>query len=927
MSFTPVVPRTEIGQINFGVLSANEIFQMSVCEITNSSLSGTGSVYDIRMGFSSDNDKKQCVTCNLDYAGCPGHYGHISLPEPIIHPNLKMFKRVALFLKCFCFRCKKLLISADQLEISGIGKSKRNVRFMKIVERLKKDTICPDINCGIIQPKIVVDFKERTFKVIHKSDLKTIDIPLSIRDVYRAMDSISDEDVWLLGFNPELMHPRNLILTALPVIPPCSRPTVVTDSAICDDDLTTKYVEIFKCVKKYNEKQQRDDVEKQKLQKSIEFHVSTLFDNSKGLSKHSTNMKPTSSFRERMSGKNALIRANLMGKRCNQTARTVIGPDPTLRLGQLGIPTEIAQNLTIPEVVTSFNRDVLLDLINAGKANHIIRGANGARIGLYYALYKRGTKLLHGDVIIRGDRQLKGVNIVLKKGDKIQRGDELIDVTLTEQRNVTIDIGDTVERQLKSGCGDLVLLNRQPTLHKGSMMAKECIIKPYKTLRFNLACTKSYNADFDGDEMNIHVGQTPEARAELSELSATKHNLMSAQSSKPNIVIVQDSLLGAYKMTNSSVVMTKARFYSVINRCIQENGEPLAPTEIAIRIKHISKMLKLKGKSEFPFTGKSIFSFCLPMDFNYVSKNNADPDEPTVRIYRGVLYEGVINKMDIGGTHNSIIQCLYKEYTKDLTSTFIDNVQFLTNAWFDIYSFTVGIKDCIATKTEEINNAVERCFVEARTIAEATIHEGVREVRVNAALSKARDLGLKLAKDSMDKSNSFTATVMAGSKGDFFNIAQITGLLGQQNIEGGRIPRHLNNGTRTLPHYPMGEKSIDMEYESRGFIRNSFIHGLNPREFYLHALTGRTGIIDTSTGTARSGYIQRRIVKIAEDLAVKYDGTVRNLNNNIYEFAYADSGLDPSELIVKNGKSMICNMSRLVDKLNTGVEIEREKEK
>ena len=338
-------------------------------------------------------------------------------------------------------------------------------------------------------------------------------------------------------------------------------------------------------------------------------------------------------------------------------------------------------------------------------------------------------------------------------------------------------------------------------------------------------------------------------------------------------------------------------------------------------------MLKLKGKSEFPFTGKSIFSFCLPMDFNYVSKNNADPDEPTVRIYRGVLYEGVINKMDIGGTHNSIIQCLYKEYTKDLTSTFIDNVQFLTNAWFDIYSFTVGIKDCIATKTEEINNAVERCFVEARTIAEATIHEGVREVRVNAALSKARDLGLKLAKDSMDKSNSFTATVMAGSKGDFFNIAQITGLLGQQNIEGGRIPRHLNNGTRTLPHYPMGEKSIDMEYESRGFIRNSFIHGLNPREFYLHALTGRTGIIDTSTGTARSGYIQRRIVKIAEDLAVKYDGTVRNLNNNIYEFAYADSGLDPSELIVKNGKSMICNMSRLVDKLNTGVEIEREKEK
>lgn len=909
--------RTEIGYIKFGILSSAEILRMSVCEITNSTLSGSGSVYDIRMGFSSDTDQKKCVTCNLDYEHCPGHYGHIVLPEPVVHPNLKMFKRLISFMKCFCFRCKKILITKDQLNISNIHKYKRNFRFLKIIERLKKDVICLDSACGILQPKIGVDIKERTVKIVHKTDSKTVEIPLSSRDIFRFVDAISDDDVRILGFDPELIHPRNLVLTVLPVIPPCSRPTVISDNTICDDDLTTKYTEIFKSVKKFNEKE-RDDTEKQKLQKTIEFHISTLFDNSKGLSKHSTNMKPTSSFRERMSGKNALIRANLMGKRCNQTGRTVIGPDPTLRMGQLAIPVEIARNLSIPETVTSFNQEKLTRLINEGKANYVIRKSTGARINLDYALYKHGTKLYYGDIIIRGKTEMVFTDqkITLRNGDKIRRGSKVIDVALTEKRAFAVEIGDIVERQLQDG--DLVLLNRQPTLHRGSMMAKEIVIKPYKTLRFNLASTKSFNADFDGDEMNIHVGQTLEGRAELMSLSATKHNLMTAQSSKPNIVIVQDSLLGSFKMTNSEVIMTKSQFYSVINYAINVDGTPMNPPEIIDRIRHISVILKEKGKRDYPYTGKSVFSFCLPLDFNYESKNNADSSEPIVRIYRGVLYEGVINKTDVGGSHNSIIQCLYKEYGKDVTSTFIDNVQFLTNKWFDIFGFTVGIKDCIARKADEINTAVEKCFVEARTISDTTQHEGVREVRINAALSKARDLGLKMAKDSMDKRNNFIATVMAGSKGDFFNIAQITGLLGQQNIEGGRIPKHLNNGTRTLPHYPLdGKMSIDMEYESRGFVRNSFIHGLNPREFYLHAMTGRTGIIDTSTGTARSGYIQRRIVKIAEDLSVKYDGTVRNLDNNIYEFSYADNGMDLTELVVKGGKNMICNVSRIVDKLNT----------
>jgi DNA-directed RNA polymerase beta' subunit len=911
----------EVDSINFGVLSAAEIIKMSACELLSSTLSGVGSVYDPRMGFSSDNTEKSCVTCNLNYEGCPGHYGHICLPEPVYHPNLKFFKMIGSFLRCVCFKCNNLLISYDQLVVNNIHKFKRNNRFAKILEKLKKDNTCINPDCKISQPKISMDQKDRSIKLSYKTSAKTIEIPLSPRDVYKIFDSISDDNVSTLGFDPRFIHPRNLIITVLPVIPPCSRPAVVTASAICDDDLTTKYIEIIKYIKKYDKKlteeKSSEDTEKNKILKSIEFHISTLFDNSKGLSKHSTNMKPTSSFRERMSGKNALIRSNLMGKRCNQTARTVIGPDPTLRMGQLAVPIEIAQNLTVPETVTSFNKEFLMKIINDKKANYVIRKDNKKRINLEYALVKHGTKLLYGDVIIRDGNEIKyiGNPFTLKKGDQIRRCGEMIDVEFEQKRSFTIEEGDVVERQLRNG--DLVLLNRQPTLHRGSMIAKEVVIKPYKTLRFNLACTKSFNADFDGDEMNIHAGQTLEGRAELMELSASKHNLMSAQSSKPNIVIVQDSLLGAYKMTKGTIKLAKPDFFHIVNNAIKVDGSPMPAKEIMFRINHIRKILKMKGKKAQSFSGKGVFSFTLPLDFNYESKNDADPNEPFVRIFKGVLYEGVINKTDVGSSSNSIIQCLYKEYGKDVTATFIDNVQFLTNSWLSAVGFTVGIKDCLATKTEEINIVVERCFIEASTIAETTHHPGVREARINAALSKARDIGLKAAKESMDKNNNFMSTIMAGSKGDVFNIAQITGLLGQQNIDGQRIPKHLSDGTRTLPHYPFGKLDNDMEYESRGFIRSSFIKGLNPREFYLHAMTGRSGIIDTSTGTARSGYIQRRIVKLTEDIIVKYDGTVRNLDNNVYEFVYADCGLDTSELIVKGGKSMICNVARMVDRMNT----------
>lgn len=226
------------------------------------------------------------------------------------------------------------------------------------------------------------------------------------------------------------------------------------------------------------------------------------------------------------------------------------------------------------------------------------------------------------------------------------------------------------------------------------------------------------------------------------------------------------------------------------------------------------------------------------------------------------------------------------------------------------------------TKKDEIQTCISRSFLKAKSIEEHTRDERVREAYVSFALSGARDTGMAIAKNALNKDNRFIATVVSGAKGDYFNIAQITGLLGQQSLNGTRVPPVLSNNTRTLPHYPLNssEYTDDMKYESSGFIRSSFVHGLSPREYFFHAMTGREGITDTAMKTATSGYIQRRMIKIAEDIQVKYDGTVRNSVNNIVQFAYGDNFMDPMKTTFLGETATPCDVERLVEKLNFELE-------
>ena len=781
--------------------------------------------------------------------------------------------------------------------------------------------MCCHNDCNYDQPKCKFCPTDCSIlKVYENKDKTKTSIVLTTEEIKKIFDNIPLEDIILMGFNPEIVHPRNFILSVLPVLPTCARPYVKADGNICDDDLTNQYYEIIKInnhlAGEENKRKELSETKKQKFIASLRFRILTTFNNSQGKAKHTTNGRPIKGIKERLAGKEGQLRSHLLGKRCNQTGRTVIGPDSTLKFGEIAIPREMASVLTIPIMVTEFNYDIIQSWVDEGMVDSMLKSGGKTRINL--KRYRRGTRLIYGDIIIRGDKRISiitGRELVIK-GDKVERDGKIVDNIIPSNRNYKIELGWIVERKLQNG--DSVLLNRQPTLHKASMQAVDVVIREGKTIRMNLAITKPFNADFDGDEMNIHVPQSLESQAELKILAAAKCNIISAQSSKPNIAIVQDSLLGAYRMTLGIQKITKSQFFNIANKI--ELTPPEAPEEqILDRIQHIRHVLKSKGKKIQCFTGKGVISMFLPKDFIYERKNDADPDEPTVKIWKGVLYEGTLNKEILGSSHYSLIHLINKEYGANAASHFVDCIQFSTNEWNLINIFTVGLGDCLVAnkqKEEEIQDVIKKCYIEADGIKSTTTHAGIREMRVNATLSKAKDIGLRIAKESLDTENNFLSTVKSGSKGDFFNIAQITGLLGQQNLRGRRVPKGLNHGQRTLPHYPFGEMPSEMEYESRGFIASSFIHGLNPREFYFHAMSGREGISDTAMGTATSGYMQRRIVKLMEDIKVQYDGTIRDVPGNIFQLSYGDYGLDPTCTVKVNNEQQPCDISRIVDRLN-----------
>lgn len=886
-----------LNKISFGVLSREEILKMSCCNVTAVKVSDKGeNIYSKFMGTIENGEN--CKTCDKDVWECSGHFGHFILEHPVVNPIF--INDVTNVLRCICFECYGFVLSEDHLKLENILK-----KFSEILTWVKNIKCCYRCNS-----------EKTALSVVNETIVDEDKVPLDTHKILRVLENIDDETVKFLGFDPTMSHPKNFIFTVFPVLPPCCRPYVMSDENCCDDDLTYQLTEIIKNNQYLSEDYlTKTEIKRKKsmLQSSLlpasdiqqkhftnlKFRISTYFNNSKKKAKHAATARPITGLKERIAGKEGQIRHNLLGKRCDQSGRTVVGPDPTLKLDELGIPKEMAEILTIPVHVTHFNIAYLTDIVNSNKANFLVKASDPKRsINLKNAINFRGTLLYFGDVIERDGDQITitDTKFVLKEGDTIIRnGKKIKDIKYPENKKIVLEIGDVVKRQLTDG--DYVLLNRQPTLHKASMQAFKAVIQPVKTLKMNLAMTKAYNADFDGDEMNIHVPQSYEAIAELKELSSSLKCIMSNQNGKPNVAIVQDSLIGLFYMSKEEwceQTLEKDQFYDLLMTINKTSN-------ITRRMKEVDQILNVKQYSIF--NGRGCLSFLFPDDFDYENV------KLQITIKNGVFINGILEKNVV----SQIIKIIYKDYGENTTADFIDNVQFMTNKYLVERGFTINAADCLKNKNscQNIKNLTKSTFVKATTLKEVTINPFIREQKILGSFSSLTDQSMKKSKDALSPENNFKVTEESGSKGSIFNICQITSMLGQQTIDGKRVYGLL---------HPQ-----DNEFKNRGFIERSFVEGLRPREFFHHAMAGRKGVIDTALLTSVSGYGQRQGVKLNEDIKIYPDYTVRDINGRLYQYIFGEVGYDPSQTIVVNGKQTICDIYRLVKRLHKGHQFETRK--
>ena len=555
--------------------------------------------------------------------------------------------------------------------------------------------------------------------------------------------------------------------------------------------------------------------------------------------------KALRTIRARLKGKEGRLRCNLMGKRVDFSSRTVITPDPNLKLEQLGVPYDIATNLTFPETVTPYNFDEMKRLIQNGPINW------------------PGAKY-----IIRHD-------------------DRQIDLSALRNRSdAHIEVGYKVERHIKDG--DYVIFNRQPSLHKMSAMGHRVKILPYSTFRMNLSVTSPYNADFDGDEMNMHVPQSFESIAEIKEIMVVPRQIMNPQSNRPIMGIVQDSLLGCMIFTQRDTFITREDLYN-LSMWIDEIDQIPPPAIL---------------KPKCLWTGKQVMSLILPKiqyrRYNESRRlhNWASVEDKNILIRNGELICGELTKGQVGNTGGGLVHIIWKEYGPEICSAFLSQTQCVINQWLVLHGFTVGVSDIIArsqtmdlirTTLKKQLQKVEK-IVHYSHIGKLKSQPGKSmiesfEAQVNQQLNDARDKSGNIALEDLSNHNRLRNMVRAGSKGNNINISQIMACVGQQNVEGKRIAFGFNK--RTLPHFAKD----DFGPESKGFVENSYFLGLSPSELYFHAMGGREGLIDTAVKTAETGYISRRLMKAMEDVMVKYDGSVRTSREQIVQFAYGEDGM------------------------------------
>jgi len=858
-----------VKKLQFGVVDPNELRQYSVTQaitVNSRQIPAGVTKYETQIQgqpvYGGVNDPR---LGDLHDKSNPGYFGHLELARPVYHQGY--FNTTLKTLRCVCFHCSRIKKTMDDHKMQVAQKiKKRGKRLNAFHDLLRNVKKCE--HCQGSQPKLTKVGLHLEAEYVDDDagggaaggDSKQF---LSGAQAVKVFQTMKEEDMKILGLDTTYARPDWLLVQVLPVPPPHVRPSVsVGGGAASEDDLTHQLVNVVKSNIALSNAIQNGEpnIIVEQFEQALQHNVAAFMNNElRGMPQVTQRSgRPLKTLQQRLKGKEGRLRGNLMGKRVDFSARTVITADPNLGIHQVGVPRSVAMNLTVPDRVTAFNIHELSQLVANGPtthpgAKHIIRN-DGTRIDLRYVKNKSELLLAPGWI---------------------------------------------VERQLRDD--DVILFNRQPSLHKMSIMGHRVKVLDWSTFRLNLSCTSPYNADFDGDEMNLHVPQSIAARTEAELMMLSPRVVVSGQSNRPVMGIVQDSLLAVQKMTKRNCFIHKDLTFNMLMWVKNWNGR--------IPIPAICKPVEL-------WTGKQLLGMILPK-INLHAKANTGPPvgddgkrmpntfnayDNKVTILEGELIEGIIDKKTIGKSMDGLIHTSWLDQGHDETSRFMNQVQQLVNHWVLQSSFSIGACDAVADRKtmEEIEATINKAKLQVLDLVRQgqlgkqgnleiqpgrTMMESFEQL-VNKVLNTARDHAGKSAQSSLDETNSVKAMVSAGSKGSFINISQIIACVGQQNVEGKRIPYGFKK--RTLPHF----SKDDLGPESRGFVENSYLRGLTPQEFFFHAMGGREGLIDTACKTAETGYIQRRLVKAMETVMARYDGTVRTSGGQIVQFLYGEDGMD-----------------------------------
>ena len=831
-----------INEIQFSLFSHQDIKRGSVADILtpdtyDSNLPKNNGLFDHNMG--SIDASVICPTDEKKAELCPGYFGKIDLALPVFNNHFITY--VEKLLKCVCFRCSNLLLDKNDPNILKELEGKKGYnRFVTCIALCSKNKKCLYNNgCFVLQPtkyvrlngaasirdknniiQIYAEFSQNAFsdnKVLKQQNFT----PLIC---YQILKKIKDEDVNFLGLSSVYSRPEWMIITSLAIPPPSVRPSVrQSDNQRSEDDLTYALCNIIKSNKLLKQVLDNSNSNNKKIddhQGYLQYLVSTYMDNEiPGVPQNAqrSSFRALKAITQRLKGKEGRLRGNIMGKRVDYSARTVISVDPNIDINEYGVPQKIAMNLTFPEIITRYNIKKMRDTVK------------------------------------NGNKTYPGAKTVTKTGDGVHKNISLKYVDL-QQIADNLQVGDIVHRHLIDG--DVCLFNRQPTLHRMSMMAHKIKILPYSTFRLNVTVCKPYNADFDGDEMNMHIPQSLQTFTELEQICLVPYHIISPGTSTPCMSIEQDTLLGAYLLTIQNIKLRRDQMNNYMMFSKKFNGNLPSPSGDQY------------GKPYW--SGKKLYSLILP-DISINQLKNT-------KIIRGEITEGYLSKESLGSSPAGLIKQIYNQYGMERCNDFLNDTQKLITRWMVDNSFTISFGDSILLKEQRkiIKEITNKYLEESFDLIKKAQH-GVFANDLDD-IYKASNLEFEITKilsnlvekvkdylfENISKQNNFyiSGSKGAGSKGEPLHTTGTLGIVGQQDIWGSRIENGFTE--RTLPHFPRN----DIGPDAKGFCRNSYIEGLTPSEMFFHAMGGRTGTIDTA------------IKSVTGDtpIIILEDGNMRNIN-------------------------------------------------